>query len=67
MAEEKLEEIRDFLTTMQLEGEELRNGFEVQFRGEEFVFLAKITDRNDKKMSALLTGVMDGCLLCEVG
>ena len=49
MAEEKLEEVRDFLVETQLEAEAIKDGFNVQFNGEEYGFTAKITDRNDKK------------------
>ena len=66
MAEEKLEEVRDFLVETQLEAEAIKDGFNVQFNGEEYGFTAKITDRNDKKMTSLMTGVMHGCLACEI-
>ena len=65
MAEEKLEEVGDFLINIQLEAEAIKDGFHVEYNGEEYGFTAKMTDRNDKKMTGLMTGVMHGCLGCE--
>ena len=36
MAEEKLEEVGDFLINIQLEAEAIKDGFHVEYNGEEY-------------------------------
>ena len=45
MCEEKPDLISDFVVTLQREAEELSDGFTIIFRGNEYDFLPKFTDR----------------------
>ena len=45
MCEEKLELIRDFVTTLQTELDEIKDGFELEHRGKEYHFTLNIKDR----------------------
>ena len=61
MAEEKDNVLLKMVQFMQKKQNDLLDGFTVEYKGEEYVFVPKFIDRNDKKMDRLLTGIGDGC------
>ena len=66
VAEEKLENVSTFVNYLQESAEAVKNGITFNYKGGEYSFVNKFSDRNDKKVSKMLTGVMFGCLSCEV-
>ena len=64
MAEEKDSVLLKMVQYMQRKQNDLLEGFTVVHNDEEFVFVPRFIDRNDKKMDRLLTGIGDGCDNC---
>ena len=56
MGDEKEEVILKSVLWLQKREEELKDGFTVTYKGQEFVFVPRYIERNDKKMDRLLTG-----------
>ena len=56
MGDEKEEVILKSVFWLQKREEELKDGFTVTYKGQEFVFVPRYIERNDKKMDRLLTG-----------
>ena len=56
MGDEKEEVILKSVLWLQKREEELKEGFTVTYKGQEFVFVPRYIERNDKKMDRLLTG-----------
>ena len=66
MAEEKLENVTAFVNNLQESAEAVKDEINITYKGGEYSFVSKFCDRNDKKVSKMLTGVMHGCLSCEI-
>ena len=66
MAEEKLENVTTFVNNLQESAEAVKDEINFTYKGGEYSFVSKFCDRNDKKVSKMLTGVMHGYLSCEL-
>ena len=66
VAEEKLENVSTFVNYLQESAEAVKNGITFNYKGGEYSFVNKFSDRNDKKVIKMLTVVMFRCLSCEV-
>ena len=55
-----------FVNSLQESAEAAKDDITFTYKGGEYSFDNKFVDRNDKKISKMLTGVMFGCLSCEV-
>ena len=66
MAEEKLENVTAFVNNLQEKAQAVKDEINITYKGGEYSFVSKFCDRNDKKVSKMLTGVMHGCLSCEI-
>ena len=55
-----------FVNSLQESAEAAKDDITFTYKGGEYSFVNKFVDRNDKKISKMLTGVMFGCLSCEV-
>ena len=55
-----------FVNSLQESAEAVKDDITFTYKGGEYSFVNKFVDRNDKKISKMLTGVMFGCFSCEV-
>ena len=60
VAEEKLDNVTTFVNHLQESGEAVKDGITFNHKGGEHSFVNMCSDRNDKKVSYMLTGVMFG-------
>ena len=56
MGDEKDDVILKSVLWLQKREEEMTDGFTVTYKGQEYVFVPRYIERNDKKMDRLLTG-----------